>query len=156
MSVGDNDLKTVALDKTGVVRVYHDGTLHTLRRPRWGEYRAIRDSFKASTPLDRRRLELSQALAKVQDGTDTTTPTEQITADVEELLKLTDEVSNLRGETIRIIFNGNPNATPPIQALADQPLPDNPDNWEVWLLADENLLNSWLEHWRSVPLARGG
>lgn len=152
MSVGDKaDLKAVAMDKTGVVRVTHDGILHTIRRPKWGQYKRIRDSLKDLAPIDQERVGLAKEAQESEGDTQT--------AAVNKLLDLTDELSDRKGGIFRLVFNGDPGdpegGAKPFPALADKPLPDDVDDWEPWLLADEELLPKLLEHWRQVPLVPG-
>lgn len=137
MSVDNEDLKTVSKDKAGVVRIKHGDTLHTLRRPQYGQYKAIRNAFKALTPLDSRRVEIAQGLEQL-------TGAEQMKA-MNELLDLTDELGDAKVPVFQMMF----------AELADQPLPEDPNTWESWLLTDDSILPEIMEHWRTVPLARG-
>lgn len=167
MSVGDNkdaDLKAVSYSKDGTVRVHHDGILHTLGRPKWGQYRRLRDEFKKLAPLDRERVDLANEAQKTEGAAQSDA--------VERLLDLTDDMSVMKAHVLTLIFNGHPGqdgqpgnpdtgepAVPeikPFKALSDIPLPADPDEgWETWLLADEELLGKLMEHWRAVPLVRG-
>jgi hypothetical protein len=155
MSVGDKDpvLKAVAMDKTGVVRITHDGTLHTLKRPKWGQYRQLRDELKDLAPLDQERV----ALARIAQN-EATPESEQVTA-VEKLLDLTDQLAVAKSSLLRLMFNGHPGdpeaGVKPFTPLADSPLPEDTDDWETWLLADEELIPKLMEHWRQVPLVPG-
>jgi hypothetical protein len=169
VSVGDNKTnqtdataKAVAMDKTGVVHVIHDDILHTVRRPKWGQYKRIRDMFKDLAPLDQARSSLV-VTAQNEDA-----PADERSAALDKLLDLTDELAEAKVGVIKLIFNGHPGqdgqaanadsgeparpAIAPFKALADIPLNDDPGEWEAWLLADEELLPKILDHWRSVPL----
>lgn len=137
MSVDQEDLKAVAKDKTGVVRIWHDGTLYTLRRPKWGQYKRIRDALKTLTPLAKRGGEMQKAL---QDKS----PEEQAEG-MDDMLALMDEMAEATIPLTKLVFS----------ELSDQPFPDNPDDWESWLVTDNDFLSGLLEHWRTVPLARG-
>lgn len=152
MSVGDTnikeDLKTLAFDKTGVVRVWIDEKLHTLRRPKWGEYRRIRDAMTEATTLAARAQDLQDRAKGDVAGMDTDL--------IKETLALQDEMTDIQITTYRLIFNGEPNAEPPVKPLSDIPLPDDPDEWDAWLLSGDDVLGQLLEHWRARPLARGG
>lgn len=164
MSVGDADLKAVSYSKDGTVRVHHDGVLHTLARPKWGQYRRLRDEFKTLAPLDGERVSLANEAQKAEGAAQSVA--------IERLLDLTDEMSEMKAGILTLIFNGHPGqdghpgdpdtgepATAeikPFKALADIPLPADPEEgWETWLLADEELLGKLMEHWRAVPLVRG-
>lgn len=167
MSVGDvkeSDLKAVSYCKDGTVRVFHDGTLHTLRRIRHGQYKRLRDEFKEIGPLDQERVDLSNQAQKAEGA-------EQAQI-VQKLLALSDEFAERKAHILTLIFNGHPGqdgvaADPvsgdpgrpeilPFKALADIPLPaDVDEGWEEWLLSDEELLAKLMEHWRQVPLVRG-
>ena len=137
MTADAGDLKAVSYDKTGRVRIDHDGTVHTLRRPKWGQYRQIRDAYKALTPLDQKRV----ALAKdVQEKP----PDEQYEV-MNQLLELTDQVAAAKVPVLQLVFS----------SLSDAEFPEDPDQWETWLLTDDSFLAELLEHWRTVPLARG-
>lgn len=125
------------MDKTGIVRIWHDGTMHTLSRPKWGQYKRVRNAVADLAPLDHRRIEL---VPIVQDGTGAA----QADA-LAEFMKLTDELAEARVPVIQFIFS----------EVSDTPLSEDSDNWEAWLLTDDKFLPSLLEHWQSVPLARG-
>lgn len=137
MSVDNDDLKPVSKDKAGVVRIHHTGVLYELGRPKWGQYKRIRDAFKSLTPLDTRRVEIAGGIEELSGP-------EQMAA-MTELLDLTDQLAECKVAVFQLMF----------RELSDQQLPEDADEWESWLLTDDSLLPEIMEHWRTVPLARG-
>lgn len=41
------------------------------------------------------------------------------------------------------------------EQLADHPLPESEDDWPTWLVAADNIVSSFVNHWKTVPLGRG-
>jgi hypothetical protein len=92
----------------GRARLTIEGRVHTLRRPRLGEYKHLRTMMTDGT--------------KIQ-------PDEQL-----------DFLSKWVAEAFA--------------TLSDRPLDENPDEWPAWVGTGQ-YAGQLIEHWRSVPLARG-
>lgn len=56
---------------------------------------------------------------------------------------------------VRLLFNGDPAAEPPMLGLSDHHLPDDSDEWSAWVGA-ASYQSKVMIHFRDVPLARGG
>jgi hypothetical protein len=56
---------------------------------------------------------------------------------------------------VKLLFNGDPEADPPVRGLSDHPLPDNPDEWPTWVGVATYQAKTMI-HFRDVPLALGG
>lgn len=147
------DLKAVAYDKTGRIRVQiealdDDGnpqvTLHTLRSPTIGQFREIKDALNGVR-------DKVNAVATERGIEDISSPKP------DDNLEGIDDISlDAFAEVWRLIFNGNPESTYLPNGLSDGQLPNDAQRWPVWLLLDDTLIGQFLTHWRTVPLARSG
>lgn len=107
----------------GTIEADIDGDVFTLRRPKFGEFRAIREQTNALN---------SYVRGLPKDRSD------------EQAQEYEDEILRRRISVLAKSF----------ERLA-RPLPEDPDDWPAWLILDASVMQRMLNHWQTVPLARG-
>jgi hypothetical protein len=147
------DLKAVSYDKTGRIRVQIEAlddagnpqtVLHTLRAPTIGQFREIKDGLNGVR-------EKVKAVADERGIEDISNPKP------DDNLEGIDDISiDAFADVWRLIFNGRPDSAYLPTGLSDANLPTDAQRWPVWLLLDDTLIGHFLQHWRTVPLARSG
>lgn len=119
--------EALRLESDGTITLRFDSRSYVLRRPVFGEYRDLKARYQE---LARATTTLAQAnLAAIKDGKE---------------LPDEDDVYDLTEKFLRHVFD----------TLGDHALPDDMGRWPTWLVAGTNY-GQWVNHWRSVPLARG-
>lgn len=133
-----NDTKTISYDKTGRIRVQLDETLHTLRLPKYGEFKKVKAAaIRAQAVLNE----------KIDDlGID-----RDDAAALQKHPELIDVSFEAVADAVRYVFNGDEDW----KGLSDKELPADLDEWPTWLVVNTGLLSEFIVHWREVPLGRG-
>lgn len=107
-----------------------------LSRPTLGQYRQLRDMYRA-------------AHKRMQEGSrQAETITKDSDADEEEATRLLAELEEL----LESWHHGFISAA---ASLLSSGLPESPDDWPADLALDPIIPGRMLDHWRRVPLARG-
>lgn len=126
------DLKAVAYDKTGRIRIHVDGTLHTLGIPKFGQFRKIKGALNDAQTAIQSRLE-DQGIDQHDN--------EAIAKDSE----LQDIAIDAMANAIKVTF----------AELSDNELSDDIDEWPTWLVLSQSMVAEFVHHWQTVPLVRG-
>lgn len=144
-------------NKDGTVTVViEDEDPRKLKRPRTGAYKAYLLASRARDDelnelRDQAQRETSPPAGKALDDL----PADERDALIETARNRNREITDRQGELdrdwFRLVFNGDGQT---LQPLSDRPLPDDDDDWPVWLWQADHL-RELLEHWRTAPLALG-
>lgn len=140
----------------GTLRVHIANERYTLRRPRVGEYKRLREyRYEVEDEkLQNLRGALLPGEPEPAEGTD------ELRAQRLERTLATRRagreaaVANekLEAAWVRTVFEGDPERR--LEGLCSRALPDDEDEWPLWL-AQPDFATQLFNHWRSVPLARG-
>ncbi len=152
------------LHTNGTVTVHIDGGRLRLRRPKAGQYRALREAYESY--LD----QLTEATDRIQEqaipvrerAAEASAAGERLSAEDRALdrklgRELTHLGERLRVGWVRLAFNGEDLADllpESFDGLATANLPDNDDDLPVWLTQGETIA-ALFEQWRTVPSPRG-
>jgi hypothetical protein len=144
----------------GRIRIeFPDGTVTTLRRPLYGEFKKARlalsetrdDISRVSAAFAEQTVARLAKDAAPEDATgdETVEPEEPSAA---EIIATAEEMAlvPIMGWWRRLC-----GPKPDGCGLADRPLPDDPDDWPSEMLIETGILPRVIEHWRSNPLDRG-
>lgn len=129
------------LRPNGIVIVTLDSEVHSLRRPKVGEYRKMRERLwdlqDEKVAITQRHRDEAEARAKDLKGSDEMV----VTLDVRKRSRaLTADLEELNEQWVREAFD----------VLADKPLVAGVDDWPTWL-RESDFITVLVEHWRSVP-----
>lgn len=136
-----------------VVVTFDDGTVYTLRRPKFKQWREYRQAIATASNDARDRLSaLSENVRLAAEALANAKPKDK-DALTEAADQAAQELSDFAGtpfyestsEILRLMFD----------ALGDKPLPADKDEWPVYLVADVSLPGQILNHWQTAPKASG-
>lgn len=139
------------LNKDGTVRAIIGDRVHRLRRPKIGEFRRLREhQQEINDELSERSLAAQQRAREMNDELkaaegDADALRRLRTEDRALSREIRERAEQLRIDWVRHVF----------ELLADRPLPEDPDDWESYLL-DPNLPADLVTHWQTRPLRSGG
>lgn len=133
------------LHKDGTITAVLAGERYRLRRPKFGELRDLRERYNG---IENEHLLLQadyaeQAPERPGEDASKRALAEYAIGVREAQVALGEKIEAKNGEWIRHAF-----------ALLGAKLPDDVDEWESWLLVGETR-GLLINHWRTVPLARG-
>lgn len=126
----------------------------TLRRPLFGEYRELRARLQEAQDA---KLTANSVAAKdrpepLPDDADDEAKVAYGLA-LRRINRATQEsAEDLNAAWVEVVFNGDGDA---LRGLSDKPLPEDRDAWPLYLIEDDFIVGL-VDHWRDVPLARGG
>lgn len=114
---------------SGKIRAVADGTEYNLRLPKLGEFKELRlwlEDFQEETSKANMH-NLEHALDK--DHVKMAVPDQQ------------------EGTRTWVAMA--------FEKLSDRPLPEDVDDWPIWLAYGDGIIAEMIKHWREVPLVRG-
>lgn len=127
----------VVLRKNGTVKITANGEVITLAAPTFGQFKTIkRKMFEDAEEL--------MAIAKDKD-VDLTGLTLTSLSSNNNVEAVIDEAQRMASEVIQLA----------VELLGDKTLPDDLDDWPLWLVSSDTLLTDLMVHWKTVPLGRG-
>lgn len=141
----------ITYNPLGTVEVTFDDTTYKLGRPKMRQFKYFTERLQTVTTAytdEIRRVQVELAEANEKYAEDDTTPEAKAEID-----RLTDEVKAI---TQTVFYEETMAITAEIfRQLGDQPLPEDYDEWPVWLAADASVPGEILKHWRTNPKASG-
>lgn len=151
-------------ERDGTVTVHLDDGDRTIRRPKVGELRRLREAHTGLQRAKRHeRQAMNERVADVQRRIEALPPTDADTPGRRsELLHEAEAegegfIDFVYGQNIgwaRLAFDGGQHHGEHVAGLADKPLPDNDDDLPAWFL-DAGLPAALLNHWTTAPPPRG-
>lgn len=145
--MSDEDLKTLSYEKTGRIRVDVDGELHTLRRPKYGEFRRIKDKLIEAQATIKDAVEVARHESESDDVDEAPASTQS---------ELVNTTLNAFSRVTLYVFNGaDDEDDDEFAGLSNHVLPRDVDDWPAWLVLNNSIIQEFIAHWRAVPLVRG-
>lgn len=124
--------------KDGRIKIQDADTTYTLQRPKWKTLRRVREAI---TDVQATLLEEYTAFRVKEDGLEGDERT------LSQLRQRQAREERYRDLAVPVVTD--------VWTLADRPLPEDPDDWPGWLLADPQFLSALTDFWQAVPLASG-
>lgn len=141
----------IVYNPIGTVEVTFDDTTYKLGRPKMRHFKHFSESLQrvtAELTADLGKLTQELSVAQEKYGDDEDAP--EARAEIERLR------AELKVLTTKPLYEKAMAITAEMFAqLGDKPLPEDQEDWPVWLAADASVPGEILKHWRTNPKASG-
>lgn len=144
----------IEFDPIGTITVTIDDETYRLTRPKMGQWRYFQRTWQEAIKAASTQLtDLTTKLDEARDLADAPDTPEKKAKAQKRLDALSDE---LRTTTVKPLYEWQiPWTRDVFTQLGDKPLPEDSDEWPVWLASDPSLPNQIITHWQAHPKASG-